>query len=116
MRIRDARLGNPVGEGFDWRDPMKLNAGAFAVAFGLWWGGGLFIATWWLIAIGGITGELTIIEQFYPGFSFTPVGSFIGLAWGLVCGAICGGILALLYNFFAGLSAVPAGQPVGKTT
>jgi hypothetical protein len=27
---------------------MKLNIGAFAVAFGVWWGG-IFIATWWLI-------------------------------------------------------------------
>ncbi len=73
---------------------MKLNVGAFAVAFGLWWGVGLFIATWWLIATGGVTGEPTIIEQFYLGYSFTPVGSFIGLAWGVVCGAVCGGILA----------------------
>ncbi len=95
---------------------MKLNVGAFAAAFGIWWGVGLFIATWWLIGTGGMTGEPTIIEQFYPGFSFTPVGSFIGLAWGLVCGAICGGILALLYNFFAGLIAVPTGQTVAQTT
>jgi hypothetical protein len=28
---------------------MKLNTGAFALAFGVWWGGGIFIATWWLI-------------------------------------------------------------------
>jgi hypothetical protein len=28
---------------------MKFNIGAFAVAFGVWWGGGIFIATWWLI-------------------------------------------------------------------
>ena len=29
---------------------MKLNLGAFALAFGIWWGVGIFIATWWLIA------------------------------------------------------------------
>jgi len=94
---------------------MKLSVGAFAVAFGLWWGVGLFIATWWLIGTGGMTGEPTIIEHFYLGYSVTPLGSFIGLVWGLVCGAICGGILALLYNFFAGQFALTAAQPAGKT-
>jgi hypothetical protein len=28
---------------------MKLNTGAFALTFGVWWGAGIFIATWWLI-------------------------------------------------------------------
>ena len=32
---------------------MKLSTIAFALDFGLWWGGGVFIATWWLIAQGG---------------------------------------------------------------
>ncbi len=77
---------------------MKLNFSAFALAFGIWWGGGIFLLTWWLIITGNTTGEVGALMQIYPGFSVTAVGSFIGLVWGFVCGVICGGILAWLYN------------------
>ena len=80
---------------------MKLNILAFALAFGIWWGGGIFIATWWLIAQGGVTAAPMFLEHFYYGYSLTPVGSFVGLAWGFICGAICGAILAWLYNLLA---------------
>jgi hypothetical protein len=79
---------------------MKLNTGAFALAFGVWWGGGIFIATWWLIARGSDTTAPVLLDHFYYGYSVTPLGSLIGLVWGFVCGAICGAILAWLYNFF----------------
>jgi len=77
---------------------MKLNTPAFAVACGIWWGVGLFIATWWLIAFGSGTTTSTLLEQFYFGYGITPIGSVIGLVWAFFCGAICGGILAWLYN------------------
>ena len=95
---------------------MKLNIPAFAVAFGLWWGVGLFIATWWLMIVGYAPVEPTIIEGVYPGFGFTPVGSLIGLAWGLACGTICGGILALLYNVLADRIGQIESAPLGGTT
>jgi hypothetical protein len=77
---------------------MKLNIGAFALAFGIWWGVGLFIATWWLIIAGMEPRAPLFIEHFYIGYSVTPLGSLLGLLWGFVCGTICGGILAWLYN------------------
>jgi len=77
---------------------MKLNIGAFALAFGIWWGVGIFIATWWLIATGGDTPAEMLIDRFYFGYSITPLGSVAGLIWGFVCGTVCGGILAWLYN------------------
>jgi hypothetical protein len=40
---------------------MKLNIKAFALAFSLWWGFGLFLLTWWIIAFDGATGEVTFI-------------------------------------------------------
>lgn len=79
---------------------MKLNISAFALASGIWWGVGIFIATWWLIATGAEPVTMSILNQFYIGYGVTPAGSFIGLAWGFVCGAVCGGILAWLYNAF----------------
>jgi hypothetical protein len=80
---------------------MKLNLSAFALAFGIWWGGGIFFLTWWLIATGNTTGEASALIQIYPGYSVTALGSLVGLVWGFVCGLICGGILACLYNFLA---------------
>ena len=86
---------------------MKLNVIAFALAFGIWWGAGLFLATWWLIATGNAEVGITMIERLYPGYSVSVGGSVIGLIWGLFCGTVCGGILAWLYNMLA--------ERVGKT-
>ncbi len=80
---------------------MKLNIGAFALAFGIWWGVGIFIATWWLIATGAEPSAPMLIDRFYWGYSVTPFGSLVGLIWGFVCGTICGGILAWLYNILS---------------
>ena len=77
---------------------MKLNIGAFALAFGIWWGVGIFIATWWLIVTGAEPSAGMLIDRFYIGYSITPVGTLVGLIWGFICGTICGGILAWLYN------------------
>lgn len=77
---------------------MKLNISAFALAFGIWWGVGLFIATWWLIIAGVEPSAPLFIEHFYVGYGITPLGSLLGLLWAFVCGTICGGILAWLYN------------------
>ena len=95
---------------------MKFNVSAFALAFGIWWGVGMFVLTWWLIGVGGVTGEPTIMERVYFGYSITPLGSIVGLAWGFVCGVICGGILAWLYNFLATRISFGAVHLVGKPT
>ncbi len=79
---------------------MKLNVKAFALAFGLIWGLGLFCLTWWIIVLDGASGETTIIGQVYRGFNISPVGSLIGLVWALADGAIGGAIFAWLYNCF----------------
>lgn len=81
---------------------MKLNVKAFAVAFGITWGVGLFFLTWWIIAFEGATGEVTFIGRLYRGYNISPLGSLIGLGWGLVDGAIGGAIFAWLYNLIAG--------------
>ncbi len=80
---------------------MKLNVRAFALACGLVWGLGLFVVTWWIIATGGAAGEPTLIGKIYLGYSLSPLGSVVGLAWGLVDGAIGGAIFAWLYNTLA---------------
>lgn len=95
---------------------MKLNVGAFALAFGIWWGVGVFLTTWWLIGIGGPIDTPMLMERIYIGYHVTAVGSLVGLVWGFVCGAICGGIFAWLYNFLAERIGAGAGHFVKKPT
>lgn len=87
---------------------MKLNVRAFALAFGIWWGVGVFLGTWWVIAFGDAAGEATFLAQIYLGYAITPLGSLVGLVWGLGDGLIAGAILAWLYNLLADKLA-PAG-------
>lgn len=79
---------------------MQLNVKAFALTCGLLWGLCVFLLTWWLIFFGGKTDVLEFLGNFYFGYSVTPSGSFIGLAWALPDGAIAGFLIATVYNFF----------------
>ncbi len=83
---------------------MKLNVRAFAITFGIIWGVGLFLITWWIILFSGITNEPTLISRVYLGYSISPLGSIIGLAWAFVDGLIGGAIFAWLYNRIASRS------------
>ncbi len=80
---------------------MKLNVKAFALSCGLLWGFGLLFITWWIIAFDGATGEATLIGRVYRGYSISPLGSLIGLAWALPDGLIGGAIFAWVYNLLA---------------
>ncbi|WP_353258632.1 bacteriophage holin [Prochlorothrix hollandica] len=90
---------------------MRLNIRSFALACGLLWGLGLFLATWWIIAFDGTSTAPTFLSQLYRGYEITPKGSLIGLGWALVDGAMGGAILAWLYNVCAGLGSGSAPAP-----
>ena len=77
---------------------MKLNIKSFAITCAFMWGLGLFLITWWIIALDGATGEMTFIGRVYRGYSISPVGSLLGLVWGFFDALICGAIFAWLYN------------------
>lgn len=77
---------------------MKLNVKAFAMAAGLLWGFGLFALTWWIILFDGSTGEATIIGRLYRGYTISPIGSVIGLAYGFLDALVGGAVFAWLYN------------------
>jgi len=80
---------------------MRLDVKAFALTCGILWGLGLFVLTWWLIAFEGATGETTLIGRLYRGYTITPAGSLIGLAWAFFDGLIGGALFAWLYNLMA---------------
>lgn len=77
---------------------MKLNVTAFALASGLLVGLGLFLVTWFVIALDGSTGEVTVISRVFRGYTISPLGSAIGLLWGFVAGLVGGAIFAGLHN------------------
>ena len=58
----------------------------------------MFLLAWWLILTGNAEGPPTLFERIYIGYSFTPMGSVIGAAWGFVDWGIAGAIFAWLYN------------------
>lgn len=80
---------------------MTLNVKALALASGLLWGVGIFALTWWIIAFEGATGEPTLIGRLYRGYTISPAGSVIGLAWAFGDGLVGGGLFAWLYNRLA---------------
>lgn len=81
---------------------MRLNVKAFALAFGLFWGVGLFALTWWIILLEGATGSPTPIGRVYLGYNISPLGSLIGLGWAFADGLIGGAVFAWLYNLLLG--------------
>jgi hypothetical protein len=79
---------------------MKLNIKAFAFSCSILWGFALFLVTWWVIVLDGVTGDPTWLGAVYRGYNISPLGSVIGLGWGLLDGLIGGAVLAWLYNRF----------------
>ena len=77
---------------------MKFKIRAFALTCGLLWAGGIFVLTWWLILMHGISDEPTLLGSFYLGYSVSPAGSFIGAIWGFIDAVLGGAIFAWLYN------------------
>ena len=81
----------------------RLGALASGLVAGVLGGAGLFAATMWLVLKGGhpVGPHLALLGQFFIGYTVTPLGSLIGLAYGFVTGFVvfyCG---ASLYNWIA---------------
>lgn len=82
------------------RTIAKIDCSALGIAFGILLGTGVFLATNFLIFKGGVRvgPTLTLLNQYFYGFSVTFVGSFIGLIYGFVAGFIIGWVVAFLRN------------------
>jgi len=74
-----------------------------AVTFGLVGGTGLFVLTAWLLVRGGdpVGPHLALLNNYFPGYSVSWPGAFIGLAYGALVGALVGWSTAWLYNWIA---------------
>jgi len=76
-----------------------LSIRACGLTLGIFGAGTMFLLAWWLILTGNAEGPTTLFERIYIGYSFTPLGSIIGAAWGFVDWGIAGAIFAWLYNW-----------------
>ena len=77
---------------------MKPNVRAFAITCGVGWGLGVFVLAWWVIVLEGQGGSVTLLSLMFRGFTFSPMGSVIGLLWALPDGSVIGFLTASLYN------------------
>jgi hypothetical protein len=80
---------------------MKLNKKACALAGGILCGGAVFLVTIFLLITGSPGNTISALKNIYIGYSFSYLGSLVGLAWGFVEGFIAGWLFAFLYNLFA---------------
>ena len=71
---------------------------AFALTAAIFGASTMFLLAWWLKLTGNAEGPVTLFERIYIGYSFTPMGSIIGAAWGFVDWGIAGALFAWLYN------------------
>ena len=81
----------------------KMRAGVMAVVFGMVGGTALFLATAWLLIRGGqdVGQHLRLLSQYFPGYSVTWLGAFIGLAYGAIVGSVLGWFISTVYNLVA---------------
>lgn len=79
---------------------LSLNARAWGIAFGLVLGGGLLLATLFLVVRGGpnVGQHLRLLSVFFPGYSVSVVGSLVGFVYAFVVGYALGRIVGEVYN------------------
>ena len=85
------------------RAVLRLNAAMSGLGLGLLLGAGLFVATLWLVFRGGPdTGaHLGLLNQFFPGYTVTVAGAFLGFFYAFVFGYCGGFFIARIYNKLA---------------
>ena len=85
---------------YQLQTPLRVNARAWGVAFGLVCGFGLLIATDILVLKGGpvVGPHLSLLGAYLPGYRVTFGGSLVGLGYGLMIGYCAGRLIATVYN------------------
>jgi hypothetical protein len=82
------------------RAVARLNAGNLAMVSAALAGGALFFATLVLVLKGGPNPgpHLSLLSQYFPGYSVTMKGAFIGLFYGALLGYVVGFTIGKIYN------------------
>ncbi len=79
---------------------VVLNAKLMGIVLGTLMGAGLFLATNFLVIKGGsnVGQHLTLLSQFFPGYSVSFIGSLVGFAYAFAVGMVIGSVLGAVYN------------------
>jgi hypothetical protein len=79
---------------------LRLNGTLLGLVFGIVLALAIFVATAWLTIKGGPNPgrHLSLLGQFFWGYSVTWLGSVVGAFYGLVVGFAAGWIVAWVYN------------------
>jgi hypothetical protein len=87
------------------RATARLRASILAAVFAIVGGTGLFVATAWLLLQGGETvgPHLGLLGVYFPGYSVSWGGAFLGFGYGALTGAVMGWSVAWFYNRVAKL-------------
>jgi hypothetical protein len=82
------------------RAVARIHAGVLALVCAVLGGGGLFLATVWLLVRGGVRvgAHLGLLSWYFYGYSVSWPGAFVGLFWGAVAGGAVGWIIGEVYN------------------
>lgn len=78
----------------------RANEQGWGITFGLLFGVGLFAATAILLLRGGenVGAHLGLIGVYFPGYSVTWIGAFVGFVYAFVGGYALGRTVATVYN------------------
>ncbi len=84
---------------------LHLDAKVSGIVTGLLCGVSLFLATNWLVLKAGVDvgAHLSLLNQYFPGYRVTFLGSVIGFAYAFVSGFAGGYFIAWIYNWIASL-------------
>jgi hypothetical protein len=79
---------------------IRMNATLTGIVIGLLCGGLLFSATNWLVLKGGPNPgpHLSLLSQYFPGYSVTFIGSIVGFLYAFLAGFVAGYLLGTVYN------------------
>jgi hypothetical protein len=80
---------------------VRLNATIQGIGTGLVVGLGIFMATNWLVLKGGdvVGPHLSLLSQFFIGYTVSFIGSLIGFAYGFLSGFSVGYLIAMFYTW-----------------
>lgn len=78
----------------------RIHGTVLALILAILCGFGLFVMTIWLVIKGGPDpgAHLQLLSQYFPGYSVTVLGSFVGLVYGMALGGIVGWAIGGIYN------------------
>lgn len=84
---------------------LFLQAQILGLTLGVIGGLGIFLATAWLVIKGGedVGAHLSLLENYFPGYSVSFFGSILGAFYGAAVGYVFGLVVAYVYNCVASL-------------